>query len=144
MQATGARHDPGVLIDEPVLPTMPTWVSGDMHLPRLSISPVLPNHVSYAGRGLIDTNAATVLGIQHVAEPVVVDVATSAGSLERNDEPDPDYAHRRGYDPNFLSQAVAVPTISSGLLQLSRCQRASVEAGPATPALQSLQPRSAR
>ncbi|MDT0400154.1 DNA/RNA non-specific endonuclease, partial [Streptomyces edwardsiae] len=36
--------------------------------------------------------------------------------LERNDAPNPDYSNRSGYDPEFLSKAVAVPSIPAKLL----------------------------
>ncbi|QZH65971.1 MULTISPECIES: DNA/RNA non-specific endonuclease [Mycolicibacterium] len=44
---------------------------------------------------------------------------TSVGQLavlERNDAPNPDYSNRVGYDPDFLSKAVAVPSIPAKLL----------------------------
>lgn len=45
-----------------------------------------------------------------------VSSTTQPTVLERNDAPNPDYSNRAGYDPDFLSKAVAIPTIPSKLL----------------------------
>lgn len=38
------------------------------------------------------------------------------GVLERNDAPNPDYGNRSGYHPDFMSKAVAIPSIPTNLL----------------------------
>ncbi|MFV8054578.1 DNA/RNA non-specific endonuclease [Mycobacterium sp. 48b] len=42
--------------------------------------------------------------------------AAQSSILERNDAPNADYSNRSGYDPEFLSKAVAVPSIPAKLL----------------------------
>ncbi|CRZ16799.1 DNA/RNA non-specific endonuclease [Mycolicibacterium neworleansense] len=61
-----------------------------------------------AGTPLEVTAAAAVIDdVSNPAQPSV---------LERNDAPNPDYSNRSGYDPDFLSKAVAVPVIPTKLL----------------------------
>jgi endonuclease G len=40
----------------------------------------------------------------------------AARTLERNDAPDEHYENRAGYDADFLSVPVPVPTVPAGLL----------------------------
>lgn len=87
----------------PVVATSPTVVTADLVLPRLVI----------AGN-VADLNSAAPIGA--IADGESDSVQPSV--LERNDAPNPDYGNRSGYDPEFLSKAVAVPSIPAKLLTL--------------------------
>lgn len=85
----------------PVAGALPAVVTADLFLPRLTITGGAPG---------LDT-----------PEPVVTVTDGESGAvqpsvLERNDAPNPDYSNRSGYDPEFLSKAVAVPSIPAKLL----------------------------
>lgn len=85
----------------PVVRTSPAVVTADLSLPRLTIT-------------------GTVADLNSVPSAVTVtdDDASAAlpAVLERNDAPNPDYSNRSGYDPDFLTKAVAVPSIPAKLL----------------------------
>ncbi|NKZ10908.1 endonuclease [Mycolicibacterium septicum DSM 44393] len=85
----------------PVVGASPSVVTADLFLPRLTITGNAPG---------LDSSAPIV---------AITDEAPAAAQpsiLERNDAPNPDYSNRSGYDPEFLSKAVAVPSIPAKLL----------------------------
>lgn len=85
----------------PVVGASPSVVTADLFLPRLTITGNVP--------GL--NSSAPIVAITDEAPG-----ATQPSILERNDAPNPDYSNRSGYDPEFLSKAVAVPSIPAKLL----------------------------
>lgn len=85
----------------PVVTTSPSVVTADLVLPRLVITG------NVAG---LDTGPR----IGMIAEEE--SGSGQASVLERNDAPNPDYSNRSGYDPEFLSKAVAIPSIPAKLL----------------------------
>ncbi|QRY47464.1 DNA/RNA non-specific endonuclease [Mycolicibacterium boenickei] len=84
-----------------VVGASPSVVTADLFLPRLTITGNVP--------GL--NSSAPVVSITDEAPG-----AAQPSILERNDAPNPDYSNRSGYDPEFLSKAVAVPSIPAKLL----------------------------
>lgn len=92
--------------------TVPTLVTAELHLPRLRIT--------HGDRVVMPAAAGTT--VETFAGPTALDGAIPAaatitpGALERNDAPDEHYENRRGYDPEFLSQPMPVPTIPAQLL----------------------------
>lgn len=85
----------------PVVGASPSVVTADLFLPRLTITGNVP--------GL--NSSAPIVAITDEAP-----AAAQPSILERNDAPNPDYSNRSGYDPEFLSKAVAVPSIPAKLL----------------------------
>ncbi|MDF3336836.1 DNA/RNA non-specific endonuclease [Mycolicibacterium septicum] len=85
----------------PVVGASPPVVTADLFLPRLTITGNVP--------GL--NSSAPIVAITDEAP-----AAAQPSILERNDAPNPDYSNRSGYDPEFLSKAVAVPSIPAKLL----------------------------
>ncbi|MBB3753779.1 endonuclease G [Mycolicibacterium sp. BK634] len=89
---------------------VPTLVTADLHLPRVRIT------------GGSESAALGVLGRQPADAPVALLVGSSATTVAggpvmvRNDAPDENYADRGGYDPQFLTQPVPVPTLTKDLL----------------------------
>ncbi|RDH79556.1 hypothetical protein DVS77_04860 [Mycolicibacterium moriokaense] len=84
---------------------IPTLVTADLHLPRLRISDrVVPTEI--VENLLTPTSPG----------PDAVVAVDAAAILERNDAPDEHYAKRKGYDADFLSVSVAVPTVPAALL----------------------------
>ncbi|WP_052238345.1 DNA/RNA non-specific endonuclease [Mycolicibacterium setense] len=86
-----------------VVGTSPTVVTADLVLPRLVITGDMAGLHSAPPVGTIAEDESDSL------RPSV---------LERNDAPNPDYSNRSGYDPEFLSKAVAVPSIPAKMLAL--------------------------
>ncbi|MFN6552368.1 DNA/RNA non-specific endonuclease [Mycolicibacterium septicum] len=85
----------------PVVGASPSVVTADLFLPRLTITGNVP--------GL--NSSAPIVAITDEAP-----AAAQPSILERNDAPNPDYSNRSGYDPEFLSKAVAGPSIPAKLL----------------------------
>lgn len=85
----------------PVVGASPSVVTADLFLPRLTIT----------GNGPGLNSSAPIVAITDEAPG-----ATQPSILERNDAPNLDYSNRSGYDPEFLSKAVAVPSIPAKLL----------------------------